>query len=75
MRRNVRIHANEKKLKHKTPRRSKGKQTRKTISELASFPELNPNPVVEADFDGQILYLNPDRRKASQESDGETGCP
>ncbi|MDD2772417.1 MAG: PAS domain S-box protein [Elusimicrobiales bacterium] len=26
---------------------------------LASFPELNPNPVAEADADGRLAYLNP----------------
>ncbi len=46
-------------MKRKTPRPTKGKQTKKTISQLASFPELNPNPVVEVDIDGRLLYLNP----------------
>ena len=26
---------------------------------LATFPQLNPNPIAEADFAGQIHYLNP----------------
>ena len=26
---------------------------------LASFPEYNPNPVVETDLDGNVTYLNP----------------
>lgn len=26
---------------------------------LASFPELNPNPVVETDLDGNLYYVNP----------------
>lgn len=30
---------------------------------LASFPELNPNPVVEVDFRGTVLYLNPAARQ------------
>ena len=34
---------------------------------LASFPEYNPNPVVEADLDGNVTYLNP----AAQELFGE----
>lgn len=25
----------------------------------ASFPEMNPNPVLEADFEGTVHYLNP----------------
>ena len=34
---------------------------------LASFPEYNPNPVVETDLDGNVTYLNP----AAQELFGE----
>ncbi len=30
---------------------------------LASFPEYNPNPVVETDLDGNVTYLNPAARK------------
>jgi PAS domain S-box-containing protein len=29
------------------------------IAQLASFPELNPIPIVEIDLMGQVLYLNP----------------
>jgi diguanylate cyclase (GGDEF)-like protein len=29
------------------------------VSRLASIPELNPNPIVEADTSGVITYLNP----------------
>ena len=29
------------------------------IARLASFPELNPNPIVEVDLTGQVQYLNP----------------
>ncbi|MDD5575000.1 MAG: MEDS domain-containing protein [Candidatus Omnitrophica bacterium] len=29
------------------------------LARLASFPELNPNPVVETDFSGVFYYMNP----------------
>jgi PAS domain S-box-containing protein len=38
------------------------KQTEQEISWLASFPELNPNPVVEIDSTGAVSYLNPAAR-------------
>ncbi len=31
----------------------------RAIAEMASFPKLNPYPVVEADATGQVLYVNP----------------
>jgi PAS domain S-box-containing protein len=34
-------------------------QVEKEIRRLASFPELNPNPVLEVDEEGRILYSNP----------------
>ena len=33
------------------------------IAHLATFPELNPNPVVEIDFEGQVYYQNPAARR------------
>ena len=30
-----------------------------TLARLASFPERNPNPIIEADLDGRIHYINP----------------
>jgi PAS domain S-box-containing protein len=35
------------------------KQMEKELTRLASFPQLNPNPVIEVDLTGQIHYLNP----------------
>jgi PAS domain S-box-containing protein len=34
-------------------------ETQKRLGYLASFPEMNPNPVVGATVDGSIQYLNP----------------
>lgn len=38
---------------------TKRKQAEERISHLATFPDLNPNPVVEADLSGNITYSNP----------------
>ena len=35
------------------------KESEKSISRLASFPRLNPNPVVEIGVDGLVHYINP----------------
>jgi PAS domain S-box-containing protein len=35
------------------------KKMEKLLTQLASFPELNPNPIVEVDLAGHIHYLNP----------------
>lgn len=35
------------------------KKAEKEIVRLASFPTLNPNPVIEVDQNGNITYLNP----------------
>jgi signal transduction histidine kinase len=34
------------------------KKSEEEIARLASFPALNPNPVLEVDFDGNVQYLN-----------------
>ncbi|KAF3885817.1 MULTISPECIES: EAL domain-containing protein [Nostocales] len=33
--------------------------TEVALARLASFPELNPNPIIETDLQGKITYLNP----------------
>jgi len=33
------------------------------LERLASFPELNPNPVIEVDLNGQVYYQNPAAQK------------
>jgi PAS domain S-box-containing protein len=35
------------------------KQAEETIQRLASFPGLNPNPVLEADASGKLIFCNP----------------
>jgi len=35
------------------------KKANETLLHLASFPELNPNPVTEVDLAGNVHYLNP----------------
>ena len=34
-------------------------QVNDELTRLASFPELNPGPIVEVDLDGNVHYLNP----------------
>lgn len=42
------------------------KQAEDEIRRLASFPELNPNPVLEIDEQGVIVYANPAARQVSE---------
>ena len=35
------------------------KKIEEEVARIASFPTLNPSPIVEADFEGKITYLNP----------------
>ncbi len=45
--------------------------TIRELERLASFPELNPNPLVEVTREGKITYLNPAARRVFPELEGE----
>ena len=38
---------------------AKSKRAEEETERLASFPKLNPNPIVEIDYEGNIKYVNP----------------
>jgi PAS domain S-box-containing protein len=38
---------------------TKSRQAQAEMAWLATFPRLNPNPVVEADMEGRIVFINP----------------
>lgn len=38
---------------------SMARHSREKIDKLASFPELNPNPIIEVDLTGVVHYMNP----------------
>ncbi|MFZ2088676.1 MAG: PAS domain S-box protein [Desulfobaccales bacterium] len=42
------------------------KQIEQEVHRMASFPLLNPNPVLEMDEDGQVMYANPVARSVSE---------
>ncbi len=39
------------------------KKVEEELARLASLPERNPDPVIETDFDGQVIYFNPVARQ------------
>jgi len=39
------------------------KRVEEELAKLASFPEKNPNPIMEIGYSGNIVYLNPKSRK------------
>ncbi len=43
----------------RTSDRDDPQEVERIASRLSSFPEHNPNPVVETDLDGNVTYLNP----------------
>jgi PAS domain S-box-containing protein len=42
------------------------KRAEEEIRRLASFPELNPNPVMEVDEQGEVVYANPAARHLAE---------
>jgi PAS domain S-box-containing protein len=48
----------KRKQAERSPRESEEKAARP-----ATFPEMNPNPVIEIDFSGRVTYVNPSARK------------
>jgi PAS domain S-box-containing protein len=54
--RTVNLTETNQKLEQEIAERRKAQEQ---ISHLASFPELNPNPVLEMDMDGNVKYMNP----------------
>ena len=44
----------------------------RAANRLSSFPEYNPNPLVETDLDGNVTYVNPAARELMDESAGDT---
>ncbi len=43
------------------------------LRRLASFPEGNPNPVIEVDHDGRIQYMNPAARLMYEQHSDDSG--
>lgn len=39
------------------------------LAKVASFPLLNPNPIVEADLEGNVLFVNPAAGRTFPKSD------
>jgi PAS domain S-box-containing protein len=47
---------------------TKNKEMEGILAHLASFPKLNPNPIVEVDFNGGFHYVNPAARQLFSET-------
>jgi PAS domain S-box-containing protein len=52
-----------KRLKEVEKQNEQLRETQKRLEYLASFPEMNPNPVVGVTVDGSVQYLNPAARR------------
>jgi PAS domain S-box-containing protein len=50
------------------------KQLEKAMATLASFPTLNPSPVVDVDLAGQVHFLNPAARRLSPDLEQQGGA-
>ncbi len=51
------------------------KKAEEEIARLATFPELNPNPIVEVDFDCKVQYVNPAAKAMFSEDLGSSCHP
>lgn len=51
------------------------KRYEKKMLRLATFPELNPLPIIETDLEGNVTYLNPEARMTFPELLGEESSP
>ena len=47
------------------------KEAEKRIAHLATFPQLNPNPILELDMDGRVLYGNAAASRIAREMGAE----
>ena len=47
----------------------------RAANRLASFPEYNPNPLVETDLDGNVTYVNPAAQELMGAGESQSGHP
>jgi PAS domain S-box-containing protein len=45
------------------------------VLHMASFPEMNPKPVLEVDLSGAVTFANPAARRLAEDCGGEEGLP
>ena len=51
------------------------KKSEEKIEHLASFPQLNPNPVIETDLKGQVIFYNAATMRILKEVKRPGRCP